>query len=66
MTPKRGINNASDPESKDGKRRSYNSLGHAEGAGEWSKQTRHHDLWYEEQGYHPNGRNGMQYRIDQR
>ena len=39
MTPKRGINNASDPQSKQGKRRSYNSLGHTEGAGEWSKQT---------------------------
>ena len=39
MTPKRGINNASDPQSKHGKRRSYNSLGHTEGAGEWSKQT---------------------------
>ena len=39
MTPKRGINNASDPQSKHGKWRSYNSLGHTEGAGEWSKQT---------------------------
>ena len=64
MTPKRGINNASDPQSKQGKRRSYNSLGHTEGAGEWSKQANKPDMTIF--GYHPSGKNDMQYRTDQR